>query len=61
MIVFLFGISLTMNVMLFFLVVFLIKYRKIIGYFISVKNRFEKTDEIVNNEEFKDFMECDKL
>ncbi len=61
MIVFLFGVSLTMNVMLFLVVLFLIKYRKIVSYFVSVKNRFEKTDEIVNSEEFKDFMECDKL
>lgn len=61
MIKFLFGVSLTMNIIMFFVIVFLIKYRKIVSYFISVKNRFEKTEEILNVEEFKDFMECDKL
>lgn len=56
MLMFLLGVSITINVILFILLVIIIKFHKFLRYFSGTKD-----DEIVDMDVFEDFMECDKL
>lgn len=60
MISFLLGVSVSMNVVLFLFVLFLIKYRKLVSLFMNVQDR-KNSLEIEDMTAFKDFMEMDKL
>lgn len=56
---FLLGVSITINVILFFLIFLILKFRKFLSIFTGLK--YQKNHEIEDMMSFKDFMDSDKL